>query len=42
VKSDDQLTKKERVKLKKEQNKASKKSHGKQHNENKIDVGEGK
>ncbi len=42
MKSDGQLAKKERVKLKREQNKASKKIYEKKHNEKKVDVGEGK
>ncbi len=42
MKSDGQLTKKERVKPKRRQNKASKKIYEKKHNEENVDVGEGK
>jgi len=42
MKSDGKLTKKERAKLTKEQNKAGKKIHKKKHNEKKVDVGESK
>jgi hypothetical protein len=40
MKSDGKLTKKERAKLTKEQNRASKKIYKKKHNEKKVDVGE--
>ena len=42
MKADGKLTKKERAKLTKEQNKASKKIHKKKHNDKKVDVGESK
>lgn len=40
MKSDGKLTKRERAKLKREQNRASKNIYKKKHNEKKVDVGE--
>ena len=40
MKADDNLTKKERPKLTKKQNKASKKIYKKKHNEKRVDAGE--